>query len=123
MTPLDSRGSVNVLDLACCSLEAEWADHVVDELQGLNVLVVAGTVTNVLADRVRAAFAALPEPRAVVAYGVCTITGGPYWDSYAVMTGIDDLVPVDLHVPGCPPPPAALTAALRSLPEVVAAGA
>lgn len=112
-------GSVRVLNLACCSLEAGWADPVLDELGDLNVLVVAGTVTEPLAGRLREAFEATPEPRAVVAFGVCTITGGPYWDSYAVLPGIDDVVPVDLHVPGCPPPPEALTAALRQLPEVV----
>ncbi len=81
----------------------------------LNVLVVAGTVTKANAALVRSSYEALPEPRAVIAFGVCTISGGPYWDSYSVLPGIADLVPVDLMVPGCPPQPEDVVAALNTL--------
>ncbi|MEI2642537.1 MAG: hypothetical protein V9G10_09430 [Candidatus Nanopelagicales bacterium] len=49
-----------------------------------------------------------PQPRLVVAYGVCTISGGPYWDSYSVGP-----IEADVVVPGCPPRPEALVAAVR----------
>lgn len=115
-----------MMSMACCSVEAaagltEFAG-ISTELSdlgarhsALNVLVVAGTVTRLNSHLVRAAFDRLPEPRAVVAFGVCTISGGPYWDSYAVLPGVGDLVPVAVFVPGCPPHPSDLRAALDSL--------
>lgn len=83
------------------------------------MLVVAGTVTHANADLVRRTFDSLPEPRAVVAFGVCTISGGPYWDSYSVLPGISELVPIDVMVPGCPPQPEDVVAALASLSTAV----
>jgi len=50
-----------------------------------------------------------------VSFGACASAGGPYWDSYAVTKGIDQLVAVDVYVPGCPPPPEALAAVLDQL--------
>ena len=78
-------------------------------------MVVAGTVTDALAPAVRALYDALPEPRRVLSFGACSNTGGPYWDSYSVTKGVDQVVPVDVYVPGCPPRPEALLAALRQL--------
>lgn len=78
----------------------------------LHVLVVAGTVTPAFTPRIEAAWAALPDPKVAIGFGVCTLSGGPYWDSYAVLPG----VPPQLHprcVPGCPPRPEALREALR----------
>lgn len=86
----------------------------------LHVLVVAGTVTTQLAAMVVRAHAELPEPRAVLAFGACAATGGPYWDSYAVLPGAHEVVPVDVWVAGCPPRPADLVAGLE---EVLRAGA
>jgi NADH-quinone oxidoreductase subunit B len=54
---------------------------------------------------------------AVVAFGACASAGGPYWDSYIVTKGIDQLVQVDAYVPGCPPPPDALTRIVDQLSE------
>jgi NADH-quinone oxidoreductase subunit B len=79
------------------------------------VLVVAGTCTDALAPAVRAAYDALPEGTRVVSFGACACSGGPYWDSYSVVPGIADLVPVALFVPGCPPRPEALVAAVLDL--------
>ena len=79
------------------------------------MLVVAGTVTTRLAPALVEAFAALPEPRAVLAFGACAATGGPYWDSYSVLPGAHEVVPVDAWVPGCPPRPEDLVAGLAEV--------
>ena len=108
--------SLRVFDagLACCGVEvaaalrrggalaAATADH------RLNVFVVAGTVTDKLAPYVREAFQATPLPRRVLSFGACANSGGPYWDSYCVTKGVDQFIPVDAYVPGCPPRPEAL---------------
>ncbi len=103
------RVDVRYVDLACCGVEADSlaarsASAELAEIDGPNVVVVAGTVTRAAAQLVAEQIALTPEPRMVVAYGVCTITGGPYWDSYAVVRGIE----ADVVVPGCPPRPEAL---------------
>ncbi|HEX6889008.1 MAG TPA: hypothetical protein VF143_12955 [Candidatus Nanopelagicales bacterium] len=120
------------LGLACCGIEVREARRVAEAtgaLAGpadppsgsappeppLHVLVVAGTVTARLAPVVQAAHAALPEPRAVLAFGACAATGGPYWDSYSVLPGTHQLVPVDVWVPGCPPRPGDLLAGLEAV--------
>lgn len=120
--------SVTELNLACCAVEAaegvaRWREITAERgEQGagsgskeLNVLVVSGTVTTANLGLVRSSFDELEHPRAVVAFGVCTISGGPYWDSYAVVPGITGVIPVDVVVPGCPPQPEDVVAALESL--------
>jgi NADH-quinone oxidoreductase subunit B len=117
--------------LACCGVEAGAVDIVDHALKSVfmdasagsltHILVVAGTVTHALADTVRAAYEGLAEPRVVVAFGACAITGGPYWDSYSVIPGADHLIPVDFHVPGCPPTPQDLARALSAAIEKVQA--
>lgn len=109
---------VHYLNLACCGVEAgsdaarEAAGELAD-VPGPDVVVVAGTVTSASAGLVAERIAAVPEPRLVVAYGVCTITGGPYWDSYAVSDCAAAGIAVDVVVPGCPPRPDALADAVR----------
>ena len=80
---------------------------------------VAGTVTAAALPIVVARFHELMEPRYVVAYGACATSGGPYWDSYAVIPGIAESLDVHVVVPGCPPGPEfvdkALVALARSL--------
>jgi len=121
--------AVHVLDLglACCGVEVMAAMHdgsrmpaEADGVVDAHVLLISGTVTDVLAGAVRAAYAALPEPGYVVSIGACCATGGPYWDSYSVTKGVDQLVPVHVSVPGCPPRPEAVLGGLRALAPLLA---
>lgn len=115
-------GSVVVVDLAmaCCAIESEFAvpSHAprrADVPDGARVVVVvSGTVTDVLAPEVAGVIARLPEPH-VVSFGSCACAGGPYWDAYCVTKGIDQWVRVDTYVPGCPPPPGALAEVVESV--------
>lgn len=126
----DSQSPIRVIQagLACCGVEAgavdvvpasvserlhKWALAETDSQSLAHILVVAGTVTHALAETVRKAYEELAEPRVVVAFGACAITGGPYWDSYSVLPGADQVIPVDFHVPGCPPTPEDLVQALN----------
>jgi NADH-quinone oxidoreductase subunit B len=124
--PLPGGGHLRVIDagLACCALEYSAATAVRQAWDALDasavdsgpyeVLVVAGTVTRALLPVVIAAHDALAEGGVVVSFGACSTSGGPYWDSYAVVPGMESAgLAVDVHVPGCPPPPAALIVALR----------
>jgi NADH-quinone oxidoreductase subunit B len=119
---------VHVADLACCSVEVAAAvargllvptqdESGSDPADDVAVLVVSGTVTDALAPAVLAAWESLPERRAVLAFGACSTSGGPYWDSYCVTKGIDQVIPVRSYVPGCPPRPEALVDAILSLVE------
>jgi NADH-quinone oxidoreductase subunit B len=115
--------------LACCAVEYASATLLLEQLHDelgvpveqyadpevADVLVVSGTVTHVLAPSVVAMYERMSAPAFVVSFGACAGTGGPYWDSYAVLDGIDRLLPVDVYVPGCPPSPAALVEGLRLL--------
>jgi NADH-quinone oxidoreductase subunit B len=70
-----------------------------------DVLVVAGYITKKAAKRVKRIYDAMPSPKYVMALGSCPMTGGMYWDSYATVKRIDEYVPVDVWVLGCPPKP------------------
>lgn len=113
---------VNV-GLACCAVEAilgtlsaAGAVPLAEPAPGapLDVMIVSGTVTDKLAPLVTALHARL-APARVVSFGACSNSGGPYWDSYCVVAGVQRLIPVDVFVPGCPPRPEALLQALQAL--------
>ena len=84
-----------------------------------DVMIVAGTVTTKMAPVVRRIYDQMSEPKYVIAMGVCTISGGPFQGSYSTVPGIDNFVPVDIHVPGCPPRPDALLYGIMRLQEKV----
>ena len=77
-----------------------------------DVLLVTGPVTKNMREALKRTYDATPNPKWVVAVGDCALDGGCFAGSYAVVGGVSEVVPVDLHIPGCPPTP---TAILRSL--------
>jgi NADH-quinone oxidoreductase subunit B len=122
------RFTLWVLDvgLACCAVEVVAASlrasegPAEDRDRAPDVLVVAGTLTDTMAPAIRQLYESLPDPKHVISFGACADCGGPYWDSYCVTKGVDQLVPVDVYVPGCPPRPEALLDGLRRLEERIA---
>jgi Ni,Fe-hydrogenase III small subunit len=80
-----------------------------------DVLLVTGPVTKNMRQALERTYAATPDPKWVVAVGDCAADGGCFAGSYAVVGGVSDVVPVDLHVPGCPPPPLDILKALLAL--------
>lgn len=115
----DRSVAIQDLGLACCTLEVEAAVHAgllsledVDIPPAVTVVLVSGTVTQALAPAVERAISAIPGTVAVVSVGACANTGGPYWDAATVVKGVDSRVSVSRYVPGCPPRPEALVAAI-----------
>jgi Ni,Fe-hydrogenase III small subunit len=82
-----------------------------------DVLMVTGPVTKNMRQALERTYAATPDPKWVVAVGDCALNGGIFADSYAVTGGVSQVVPVDLHIPGCPPTPTALLKGLLALVE------
>jgi NADH-quinone oxidoreductase B subunit len=85
-----------------------------------DVLMVTGPVTKNMAQALRRTYDATPDPKWVVAVGDCAANGGIFSGSYAVVGGVDQVVPVDLHIRGCPPRPVQLLAGLLALLESAA---
>jgi Ni,Fe-hydrogenase III small subunit len=77
-----------------------------------DVMVVVGPVTDHMSENVRRCYNAIPEPRRVIAVGACAVSGGVFGPSFAAASGVHDVIPVDVDVPGCPPPPLAMLHAL-----------
>lgn len=81
-----------------------------------DLIITAGTITHKMAPALVKLYEQMPEPKYVMAMGACTVTGGMFEnDSYAVVRGVDRLIPVDVYLPGCPPRPEALLDALIKL--------
>ncbi len=84
-----------------------------------DLILVSGTITKKMARRLINVYEQMPSPKYVVAVGACNISGGLYHDSYNTIAGIDRIMQVDVHIPGCPPRPEQFQDAVKVLRELI----
>jgi Ni,Fe-hydrogenase III small subunit len=120
-------GSCNACELEIHALNNAFYDlerfglRFVASPRHADVLMVTGPVTKNMADALARTYAATPSPKWVVAVGNCAVNGGLFAGSYAVAGGVSAVVPVDLHIKGCPPNPTGLLGGLLALIETASA--
>jgi len=116
--------------LACCAIEmmATFASRFDVERLGMvpwasprhsDLMIVSGTVTIKMAPMLKRIYDQMPDPKWAVSMGSCANSGGPFRHGYHVVKGVDRVIPVDVYVPGCPPPPDSLLYGLLKLQEQI----
>jgi NADH-quinone oxidoreductase subunit B len=116
--------------LACCAVEMMHTSIPRYDLERFgaiprgsprqsDLMIVAGTLTNKMAQALRKVYDQMPEPRYVISMGSCANGGGYYHYSYSVVRGCDRIVPVDIYVPGCPPSAEALLYGIMQLQKKI----
>ena len=115
--------------LACCAIEimaTGAAKHDLDRFgiifraspRQADCIIIAGTVTKKMLPVIQTVYEQMPEPKWVIAMGACACSGGIF-DTYSVVQGIDEALPVDVYIPGCPPRPEALLYGLMKLQDKI----
>lgn len=115
--------------LACCAIEMMSTGAARFDLDRMGVLfrasprqsdviIIAGTVTHKMLPVIETVYEQMPEPKYVIAMGACASSGGVF-DTYSVVQGIDQVLPVDVYIPGCPPRPEGLLYGLIKLQEKI----
>lgn len=118
--------------IACCSMEMAAAMGPRFDMERFgaipafaprqaDLLIVSGYLSKKMAKRLIRIYNQMPDPKYVLALGDCTMSGGPYWDSYSnAIEDLRKLIPVDVFVPGCPPTPEAILKGLKTIQEMIA---
>lgn len=119
--------------LMCCAIEmgatmaCRWDTERLGVLaraspRQCDLLIVTGPISKKMAPRLKLLYDQMPDPKWVLVMGECAISGGPFADSYSVIKGTKEILPVDVYIPGCPPRPEALIRGLQEIQAVIRHG-